>query len=68
MFEEASGVRTAALLANVSGTSLSVIEVGGRFSRELTAQGDMAAVDFAVQWLAGLFGNNVKAAVQRARR
>src|SRR4051812_1639947 len=67
VFEKASGNRTAALLANVSGTSLSVIEVGGRFGRELTAQGDMAAVDFAVQWLADLFGNNVKSAVQRTQ-
>jgi monoamine oxidase len=67
VFEKASGVRTAALLANVSGTSLSVIEVGGKFGRELVAQGDLAAVDFAVQWLAGLFGNNVKSAVQRTQ-
>jgi monoamine oxidase len=67
VFEKASGIRTAALLGNVSGTSLSVIEVGGRFGRELTTQGDMAAVDFAVQWLAGLFGNNVKSAVQRTQ-
>ncbi|AMN38774.1 flavin monoamine oxidase family protein [Rhodoplanes sp. Z2-YC6860] len=65
VFEKASGPRTAALLANVSGTSLSVIEVGGKFGRDLMAQGDMAAVDFAVQWLSGLFGNNVKGAVQR---
>jgi len=67
VFEKASGTRTAALLANVSGTSLSVIEIGGRFGRELTAQGDMAGVDFAVQWLAGLFGNNIKSAVQRTQ-
>lgn len=67
VFEKASGPRTAALLANVSGTSLSVIEVGGKFGRELMAQGDMASVDFAVQWLAGLFGNNVKGAVQRTQ-
>lgn len=67
VFEKASGIRTAALLANVSGSSLSVIEVGGRFGRELTTQGDMAAVDFAVQWLAGLFGNNVKGVVQRTQ-
>jgi monoamine oxidase len=67
VFEKASGARTAALLANVSGTSLAVIEVGGRFGRELMAQGDMASVDFAVQWLTNLFGNNVKSAVQRTQ-
>jgi monoamine oxidase len=67
VFERASGSRTAALLANVSGTSLAMIEVGGRFGRELMAQGDVASVDFAVEWLTGLFGNNVKRAVQRTQ-
>jgi monoamine oxidase len=65
VFEKASGPRTAALLANISGTSLAVIEVAGRFGRELAAQGDMAMVDFAVEWLTGLFGTGVKRAVQR---
>jgi monoamine oxidase len=67
VFEKSSGIRTAALLANISGTSLAVIEVGGRFGRELMAQGDMASVDFAVEWLTNLFGNNVKRAVQRTQ-
>jgi monoamine oxidase len=67
VFERASGPRTAALLANVSGTPLSMIEVGGRFGRELMAKGDMAAVDFAVEWLTGLFGSNFKRAVQRTQ-
>lgn len=67
VFEKASGIRTAALLANISGTSLSVIEVGGKFGRELMTQGDLASVDFAVEWLTGLFGNNVKRAVQRTQ-
>jgi monoamine oxidase len=67
VFEKASGTRTAALLANISGTSLSVIEVGGKFGRELMTQGDLASVDFAVGWLTSLFGNNVKRAVQRTQ-
>jgi monoamine oxidase len=67
VFERASGPRTAALLANVSGTPLAMIEVGGRFGRELMAKGDMAAVDFAVEWLTGLFGSNFKRAVQRTQ-
>jgi len=62
VFEMSSGPRTAALLANVSGTSLALIEVGGRFGRELAAQGDLAMVEFAAEWLAGLFGANVKRA------
>jgi monoamine oxidase len=65
VFEKAAGPRTAALLANVSGTSLSLIEVGGRFGRDLAAQGEGAMADFAIEWLAGLFGNKVKGAVKR---
>jgi monoamine oxidase len=67
VLERASGPRTAALLANVSGTPLAMVEVGGRFGRELMAKGDMAAVDFAVEWLTGLFGSNFKRAVQRTQ-
>ena len=67
VFEKSSGPRTAALLANVGGTPLSVIEVGGRFGRELAGQGDKAMVEFAVEWLTGLFGTNVKKAVGRTQ-
>jgi len=67
VFEKSSRARTAALLANVSGTSLSLIEVGGGFGRELSARGDKAMVDFAVEWLAGLFGAGVTRAVARTQ-
>ena len=67
VFEKSAGPRTAALLANVSGTPLALVEVGGRFGRELSAQGDTAMVDFAVEWLAGLFGADVKRAVKRTQ-
>ena len=67
VLEKSSGPRTAALLANVSGTSLALIQVGGRFGRQLAAQGDTAMIDFAVEWLAGLFGANVKHAVKRTQ-
>jgi monoamine oxidase len=66
VFERAASPRTAALLANVSGTPLALIEVGGRFGRELSAQGDPAMVDFAIEWLAGLFGGDIRRAVRRA--
>jgi monoamine oxidase len=65
VLERSSGPRTAALLANVSGTPLSLVEVGGGFGRELSGQGEAAMVEFAVEWLAGLFGNDLKRAVQR---
>jgi monoamine oxidase len=67
VFEKAAGPRTAALLANVSGTPLALVEVGGRFGRELSAQGDAAMVDFAVEWLTGLFGGDIRRAVRRTR-
>jgi monoamine oxidase len=66
VFEKAAaGGRTAGLLANVSGTSLCTLEVGGRFGRNLAAQGEAAMVAFATDWLAGLFGNDVRKSVKR---
>jgi monoamine oxidase len=67
VFEQAAGTRTAALLANVSGTDLHVLTVAGGFGRELAGQGEAAMVDFARQWLASLFGENIKAAVKRGQ-
>jgi monoamine oxidase len=67
VFEKALGPRTGSLLANVGGTPLSVISVGGRFGRELVEQGDKAMVEFAVEWLTGMFGANVKKAVGRTQ-
>ena len=65
VFEKSSGPKTAALLANVSGTSLSLIEVGGQFGRELASQGEAAMVSFAADWLVSIFGSKVKSAIQR---
>jgi len=65
VFEKAESARTAALLANVSGTPLAMVEVGGRFGRELSAKGEAAMVDFASEWLANLYGADVKKAVKR---
>jgi monoamine oxidase len=66
VFEKAAGPHTAAILANVSGTSLCLIEVGGSFGRELSAQGQAAMVDFAVNWLAGLYGNEITKSIKRS--
>ncbi|MEA2927752.1 MAG: hypothetical protein QOG38_180 [Hyphomicrobiales bacterium] len=65
VFEKATGHRTAALLANVSGTPLCMVEVAGKLGRELSAQGDAAMLDFAVTWLADLYGADVRKAVGR---
>ncbi len=66
VFEKSTGARTAAILANVSGTPLCLIEVAGTFGRDLAAQGEAAMVDFAADWLAGLYGADVKKAIKRS--
>jgi len=66
IFEKSADKRTAAILANVGGTSLCLVQVAGTFGRELSAQGQAAMVDFAADWLAGLFGADVKKAVKRS--
>jgi monoamine oxidase len=66
VLEKSNTNRTAALLANLSGTPLCSVEVGGAFGRELAAAGDKAMVAFALDWLAGLYGADVKKAVKRS--
>jgi monoamine oxidase len=66
VFERADGTKTAALLANVSGTDLHLVEVAGTFGRELSARGEAAMIAFAGDWLASLFGSNAKRAIKRS--
>jgi len=66
IFEKSTHKHSAAILANVGGTSLCLVEVAGSFGRELSAQGEPAMVDFAADWLAGLYGADVKNAVKRS--
>jgi monoamine oxidase len=66
VIEQANSPRTAALLANVSGTSLHVVTVGGNFGRELSAKGEPAMIDFAIDWLGSLFGRDVKRLVKNS--
>jgi len=65
VFEKASGNRTAALLANVAGSPLVTVDVGGKFGRELAAKGEAAMTDFALGWLTDLFGADLRKAVKR---
>jgi monoamine oxidase len=65
VFEKSSDTHTAAILGNVSGTPLCMIEVAGSFGRELSAKGEPAMVGFATEWLAGLYGAEVKKAIKR---
>jgi monoamine oxidase len=66
VFEQAKGPRTAALLANVSGTPLCMVELAGKFGRELSQGGEAAMIDFATGWLAELYGADIKKALGKA--
>jgi monoamine oxidase len=66
MFEKSSGPRTAAVLGNVSGTTLCTIDVGGNFGRDLAGNGEPEMIDFALQWLTGLYGSDMKKAAKRS--
>jgi monoamine oxidase len=65
VFEKAQSVRTAALLANISGTTLCTVEVAGKFGAELAASGETEMVSFALDWLTGLYGVDIRKAVKR---
>lgn len=67
VFEQAASNKTAALLANVSGTGLHVVTVGGAFGRDLSAKGEAAMLDFATTWLSNAFDTNVKRFVKKSR-
>ena len=64
-FEKTESKQTAAIFANVSGSTLCMIDVAGNFGRELSGKGEAAMIDFAVGWLAGLYGTDIKANVKR---
>jgi monoamine oxidase len=66
VFEKSENARTAALLGNMAGSNLCVVDVAGRFGRELAAQGDAAMVAFALDWLTGLYGNDIRKAATRS--
>ncbi|UFZ02133.1 FAD-dependent oxidoreductase [Bradyrhizobium ontarionense] len=64
IIEQSNSNRTGLLLANIGGSSLCTVDVGGAFGRELSAQGEAAMVAFAKEWLVKLFGSEAAAAVK----
>ena len=66
IMEQSNSTRTALLLANMGGSSLCSIDIGGSFGRDLSAQGDAAMLAFAKEWLAKLFGSEIAAAVKKS--
>jgi len=66
VFEKSADSHTAAILGNVSGTRLCLIEVAGSPGRALAGQGADAMVDFAGDWLGKLYGAQIRKAIVRA--
>jgi monoamine oxidase len=66
IIEQSNSTRTALMFANMGGSSLCSIDVGGSFGRDLSAQGEAAMVAFAVEWLGKLFGSDIVGAVKKS--
>jgi monoamine oxidase len=66
VFERSETRETAAIFANMSGSTICVIDVAGNFGRELSAKGETAMRDFALKWLGALYGTDMRNAVKRS--
>jgi monoamine oxidase len=65
VFEKSDNRQTGAIFANVAGSTLCIVDVGGNFGRDLSAKGEAAMIDFALSWLGGLYGTDMNGAVKR---
>ncbi|MET0677976.1 MAG: NAD(P)/FAD-dependent oxidoreductase [Bradyrhizobium sp.] len=66
VIEKSDSTRTGLIFANMGGSTLCTIDVGGSFGRDLSAQGEKAMVAFATEWLGKLFGSEAAAAVKKS--
>ena len=66
LIEQSNSTRTALLSANIAGSSLCLIDVGGSFGRDLSGQGEQAMIAFAVEWLNKLFGGEMAATAKKS--
>ncbi|UQR63692.1 FAD-dependent oxidoreductase [Bradyrhizobium sp. C-145] len=65
LIEQSNSTRTARMFANIGGSSLCWVDVGGSFGRDLAEQGEKAMTAFAKEWITKLFGSEAAAAVQK---
>jgi len=65
VLEKSESKETAAVFANVSGSTLCIIDVGGNFGRDLSANGEPAMMEFANSWLSGLYGADIIRSIKR---
>lgn len=66
VFEKSNGPRTGAIFANISGSTICNVNIGGGFGRALSAKGEREMVTFALDWLSGLYGLEMRNLVKRA--
>lgn len=66
LIEQSNSNRTALLYANMGGSSLCSVDVGGAFGRDLSAQGEAAMIAFAIEWLTRLYGSDIAKAVKKS--
>jgi monoamine oxidase len=65
VLEKSDNKQTAAIFANVYGSTVCIVDVAGNFGRDLSSKGEAAMVDFAVSWLGGLYGADIKSGLKR---
>ncbi|RTM06368.1 MAG: amine oxidase, partial [Bradyrhizobiaceae bacterium] len=65
LIEQSNSTRTALMFANIGGSSLCSIDVGGAFGRDLSEQGEQAMAAFAREWITKLFGGEAASAIQK---
>src|SRR5262249_33926795 len=65
LIEQSNSMRTALLYANIGGSSLCTVDVGGSFGRDLSAQGEATMVAFAKEWLGRAVGGGTRPTVRK---
>ncbi|MBR0991009.1 FAD-dependent oxidoreductase [Bradyrhizobium japonicum] len=63
LIEQSNSTRTALMFANMGGSALCSIDVGGSFGRDLSEQGEKAMAAFAREWITKLFGSEAAAVI-----
>jgi monoamine oxidase len=66
IIEQSKSTSTALLSANIAGSSLCLVDIGGSFGRDLSGQGEPAMVAFAQEWLKKLFGSDLVIAAKKS--
>lgn len=65
LIEQSQDNRTGLFQANLGGSAVCSLDIGGGFGRDLSAQGEAAMIAFAIEWLTKLFGSDIAGAVKR---